>query len=55
VSRVSGVNLLDFAPGTILQRLQRWRVVGNEWEIWSARDLSPIPTVTCAICPVVIY
>jgi len=24
-------------------RLQRWLVVGNVWEICSARDLSPIP------------
>jgi len=29
VSRVSGAHLLDFALETILQRLQRWRVIGN--------------------------
>jgi len=33
VSRVSGAHLLDFAPGTIFQRLQRWRVFGNVREI----------------------
>jgi len=33
VSRVRGAHLLDFTPGTTLQRLQRWRVVGNVWEI----------------------
>jgi len=26
-----------------ISKLQRWRVVGNVWEIWSARDLNPIP------------
>jgi len=26
-------------------RLQRWRVGGNVWEIWSALDLHPVPPV----------
>jgi len=29
---------------THTSRQQRWRVVGNVWEIWSARDLNPIPS-----------
>jgi len=24
-------------------RLQRWRVIGNVWDIWSVRNLNPIP------------
>jgi len=34
-----------FAPRPTLQRLQRWRVAGNVWKIWSARDVNPIPPV----------
>jgi len=40
VSRVSVAQLRGFAPGPTQSRLQRWRVVGNVWEIWSARDLN---------------
>jgi len=31
--RLSGAHFNGFAPGPKLQRLQRWRVVGNVWEI----------------------
>jgi len=40
VSRVSGAHLRGFAPRPTQSRLQRWRVVGNVWEIWSAQDLN---------------
>jgi len=40
VSQVSGAILRGFAPRPMQLRLQRWRVVGNVWEIWSARDLN---------------
>jgi len=54
VSRVSGVHLRSFAPGTTLQKLQRWRVVGNVWEIWSARDFNPIlPVPEANVLPLV--
>jgi len=43
VSRVSGAHLCGFAPRPILSKLQRWWVVGNVWEISSARDLNTIP------------
>jgi len=43
VSRVSGAHLCDFDPELTQSRLQRWRVVGNAWDIWSARDLNSIP------------
>jgi len=33
VSRLSGVHLRGFEPEPTLQRLQRWRVVGNVWKI----------------------
>jgi len=41
VSRVSGAHLCGFAPEPTLQRLQRWRIVSNMWEIWSAQVLNP--------------
>jgi len=43
VSQVSGTLLRGFAPRPTESRLQRWRVVGNVWEIWSAQYLNPIP------------
>jgi len=33
VSRVSGAHLRGFAPRPIQSSLQRWRVIGNVWEI----------------------
>jgi len=43
VSQVSGAHLRGFTPGPTQSMLQRWRVVGNVSEIWSALDLNPIP------------
>jgi len=55
-SRVSGAHLCGFAPGPTFQRLQRWWVVGNVWEIWSARDMNPIPPVPDAnVLPLVTF
>jgi len=45
VSQVNGAHLRGFVPRPIQSKLQRWRVVGNVWEIWSAWGLNPIPPV----------
>jgi len=52
VSRVSGAYLRGFAPRPTQLRLQRWRVVGNVWEIWSARYLNCIPPAPILFHPI---
>jgi len=59
VSRVSGTQLRGFCTRVNTSRLRRWRVVGNVWEIWSARGFEPYFSrtrsgrlISCTIWPV---
>jgi len=61
VSRVKPCPSPRLCVRTHTSRLQRWRVFGNVWEIWSDRDLNPIlprtrgkRLITCTIWPIIL-
>jgi len=47
-SRMSGLTSPRLCARVHTSTLQRWRVVGNVWEIWSGQDFNPIPPAPAA-------